>query len=323
MPMRIFENRNRSGAYLVMLVVGAAMFGMFYFITFFVQGVREYGPLQDRRRVPAGRVRRSASCRRSSPDCCRKFGPKPLIDHRHQSCSRSALLWFSPGRTRTRATAGKLLPGMIDAGGRDGLPVRPADRRPRCPRSPTPTPGWPRRCSTSASRSAARSGLSVMTTVFGTAARNYAGDHSGHSERRRSGTCPAAQQDDRRTARPGRPQTGLQPDDITNLGSLPGRNAAQRRVLRRARTATSRGTLLAHASGQGFLTGAGFGLVAIIAAVVLINVKKDDLPADARRPLSPPSTCSSARAVDPRSPLVAVSGRPIRRASPAASLSTR
>ena len=46
MPMRIFENRNRSGAYLVMLVVGAAMFGMFYFITFFVQGVREYGPLK-------------------------------------------------------------------------------------------------------------------------------------------------------------------------------------------------------------------------------------------------------------------------------------
>ena len=46
MPMRIFENRNRAGAYLVMFVVGAAMFGMFYFVTFFVQGVREYGPLK-------------------------------------------------------------------------------------------------------------------------------------------------------------------------------------------------------------------------------------------------------------------------------------
>ena len=33
MPMRIFENRSRSGAYLVMLVVGAAMFGMFYFVS--------------------------------------------------------------------------------------------------------------------------------------------------------------------------------------------------------------------------------------------------------------------------------------------------
>src|SRR3954464_15576423 len=46
MPMRIFENRNRAGAYVVMFVVGAAMFGMFYFITFFVQGVRDYSALK-------------------------------------------------------------------------------------------------------------------------------------------------------------------------------------------------------------------------------------------------------------------------------------
>ena len=56
MPMRIFENRNRSGSYLVMLVVGAAMFGMFYFMTFFVQGVLGYGRAEDRLRVPAVRA---------------------------------------------------------------------------------------------------------------------------------------------------------------------------------------------------------------------------------------------------------------------------
>ena len=56
MPLRIFENRNRAGVYLVMLIVGAAMFGMFYFITFFVQGVLGYCRAQDRRRVPAGRA---------------------------------------------------------------------------------------------------------------------------------------------------------------------------------------------------------------------------------------------------------------------------
>ena len=38
--------------------------------------------------------------------------------------------------------------------------------------------------------------------------------------------------------------------------------------------------LVAHASGQGFLMGDVFGVVAIIAAVVLINVKKDDVPAE-------------------------------------------
>jgi hypothetical protein len=38
--------------------------------------------------------------------------------------------------------------------------------------------------------------------------------------------------------------------------------------------------LLAHASGQGFLTGALFGVVAVIAAAVLINVKKSELPTE-------------------------------------------
>src|SRR5439155_10806232 len=46
LPMQIFQTRNRAGRYVVMLDVGAAMFGMFYFITFFVQLVRDYGPLK-------------------------------------------------------------------------------------------------------------------------------------------------------------------------------------------------------------------------------------------------------------------------------------
>jgi EmrB/QacA subfamily drug resistance transporter len=46
MPMRIFENRNRSGANLVMLCVGTAMFGMFFFLTIFVQQVWGYSPIK-------------------------------------------------------------------------------------------------------------------------------------------------------------------------------------------------------------------------------------------------------------------------------------
>jgi hypothetical protein len=38
--------------------------------------------------------------------------------------------------------------------------------------------------------------------------------------------------------------------------------------------------LQAHASGNGFLMGAVFGVVAVIAAIVLINVKKTDVPTD-------------------------------------------
>jgi EmrB/QacA subfamily drug resistance transporter len=46
MPLRIFRNRSRSSAYLIMLIVGTAMFGMFFFLTIFVQDVWHYTALR-------------------------------------------------------------------------------------------------------------------------------------------------------------------------------------------------------------------------------------------------------------------------------------
>jgi len=46
LPLRIFRNRDRSGANLVMLCVGTAMFGLFFFLTIFVQEVWGYSALK-------------------------------------------------------------------------------------------------------------------------------------------------------------------------------------------------------------------------------------------------------------------------------------
>jgi EmrB/QacA subfamily drug resistance transporter len=46
MPLRIFRDRNRSGANLIMLCVGTAMFGMFFFLTLFQQTVWGYSALK-------------------------------------------------------------------------------------------------------------------------------------------------------------------------------------------------------------------------------------------------------------------------------------
>ena len=46
MPLRIFRDRNRSAANLVLLCVGTAMFGMFFFLTLFVQHVWGYSALK-------------------------------------------------------------------------------------------------------------------------------------------------------------------------------------------------------------------------------------------------------------------------------------
>jgi EmrB/QacA subfamily drug resistance transporter len=44
-PLRLFRSRERSGAYVARVLFVGAMFGTFFFLTQFLQGVRGYGPL--------------------------------------------------------------------------------------------------------------------------------------------------------------------------------------------------------------------------------------------------------------------------------------
>src|SRR3954467_469433 len=46
MPLRLFADRTRVGAYVVMLIAGAAVFAMFYFLTQYVQNVLGFSPIQ-------------------------------------------------------------------------------------------------------------------------------------------------------------------------------------------------------------------------------------------------------------------------------------
>ncbi|MEV8629155.1 MFS transporter [Streptomyces sp. NPDC051079] len=45
-PLRMFADRNRSGTYVIMLSLAAAMLGMFFFIVLFVQNVLGYSPIR-------------------------------------------------------------------------------------------------------------------------------------------------------------------------------------------------------------------------------------------------------------------------------------
>jgi EmrB/QacA subfamily drug resistance transporter len=46
LPLRLLANRSRSGAYLIMLFLATAMFGIFFFLTIFVQEVLGYSALR-------------------------------------------------------------------------------------------------------------------------------------------------------------------------------------------------------------------------------------------------------------------------------------
>jgi EmrB/QacA subfamily drug resistance transporter len=46
LPMRILADRNRSGAYLIMLCVATGLFGLFFFLTLFIQNVLGYSAIR-------------------------------------------------------------------------------------------------------------------------------------------------------------------------------------------------------------------------------------------------------------------------------------
>jgi predicted MFS family arabinose efflux permease len=46
LPLRVLADRNRSGAYLIMLCVSTGLFGLFFFLTLFIQTVLGYSPIR-------------------------------------------------------------------------------------------------------------------------------------------------------------------------------------------------------------------------------------------------------------------------------------
>jgi EmrB/QacA subfamily drug resistance transporter len=275
MPMRIFENRNRAGSYLVMFVVGAAMFGMFYFITFFVQGVRDYSALKTGVSfLPVAFTIGVVS--QVVAKLLGRLGPKPLLITGTVLLTLS-LLWLSTVDSDSSYPA-KLLPGMLVLGVAMG-----------CLFVPLTVTAVSQVANTDAGLASAllnvgqqvggALGLSVMTTVFGTAGRNY--DHFGglasSIKNPANGLSPQTQ-GDLINALKGAGSGGLQPDQVSQFVT-----AHPDAAPFFAKGGPYKGfthDLLAHASGQGFLMGAVFGAVAIIAAVVLINVRKTELPSD-------------------------------------------
>jgi EmrB/QacA subfamily drug resistance transporter len=276
MPMRIFENRNRSGSYLVMLVVGAAMFGMFYFITFFVQLVRDYGPLKTGVAfLPVAFTIGVTS--QVVAKILHVVGPKVLMITGTTLLTLS-LLWLSTVHADS-GYAGKLLPGMLVLAVAMGCLFVPLTNTAVSQVANTDA-GLASALLNVGQQVGGALGLSVMTTVFGTAARSYGNSHQSTIPKALSGLPKDVQQAiGTRLAEAG--TNPIQKADINKfIDTLPSGSQGQARNFFDGPYKDFVHHLLAHASGQGFFAGAMFGLVAIIAAAVMINVKKSELPSN-------------------------------------------
>jgi EmrB/QacA subfamily drug resistance transporter len=115
MPLRIFRNRNRSGAYLIMLCIGTAMFGMFFFLTVFVQTVWGYSALKTGiAYLPmVGTIMLMAGV---SASLVPRIGARPLL-LAGSAIASAGMFWLSQINEHSSYVSGLLGPMIVTAAG--------------------------------------------------------------------------------------------------------------------------------------------------------------------------------------------------------------
>ncbi len=86
LPMRIFEDRNRGGSFLGSFMAGVGLFGMFLFLTYYLQGTLHYSALKcGIAYLPfsAGVISAAGLASKWLP----KYGPRPLMGTGFLSCA--------------------------------------------------------------------------------------------------------------------------------------------------------------------------------------------------------------------------------------------
>ncbi|GAA3933588.1 MFS transporter [Streptomyces gulbargensis] len=109
-PLHMFADRNRAGTYGIMLGLAAAIFGMFFFLTLFVQSVLDFSPLEAGLAfLPVSAV--IAVAAGFTSQLLPKYGPKPFMVL-GSLCLAAGLSWLT--LTDVHSTyAGSILGPML------------------------------------------------------------------------------------------------------------------------------------------------------------------------------------------------------------------
>ncbi|MGA5703506.1 MFS transporter [Peterkaempfera bronchialis] len=239
-PLRMFADRNRSGSYVMMLCLSAAMFGIFFYVTLFVQRTLGYSPLK------AGVAFLPISaCIIVAAQISSRFqartGPKPFMAGGALLVT-AGLLWL----TRTTASSGYpegvLGPTMIFGAGMGCIFV---------PMMLIAVSGVSARETGAASgllnatqQIGGALGLSILTTVFGTAAKD---EFKIQLPSFMAHASPA------------------QKTEFAQTQQMPGSWGNE---------------VLAHGMSQAFVVGASLAVVALVTALVVIKPKGSPLPSE-------------------------------------------
>lgn len=249
MPMRIFAHRSRAGSYLIMLILGAVFFSMFYYLTFFIVGVMGFSSLKSGLAYlpfSAIIIVGSGIVSQALP----RLGARLLLTT-GAAFMTTGLFLFSNVHTDTTYLTG-ILPAMVITASGVAMVFVTLTVVAVAKVSDTDT-GLASALLNVGQQIGGSIGLAVLATAFAAASRREGqaqlGSLAGGSQKHLQQLLVSAQT--------GRPAVA---------GAYTDHPAVQ-----------AFKSVLTHGAGNGFYVGAIFGLVAVIAALAVINVTKSEL----------------------------------------------
>jgi EmrB/QacA subfamily drug resistance transporter len=243
LPLRIFRNTSRSGAYLIMLCIGTAMFGMFFFLTIFVQDIWHYSALKTGvAYLPM--VAMIMLMAGASTQLVPRIGARPLLIA-GSGIAAGGVFWLSRINEHSTYLGGLLGPILVTAAG-FGLLFMPATLI-----SLSKVDDRDAGVASSLVNTGQQVGGSIGLAILGTVAWTVVADTARNAAEHAKAAAAAA-------ARAGHP---LHP------------TAAQ---LAQAKTAIT-DHALATGFSRGFVVSAGIMVISLVVALVMIHVTREDL----------------------------------------------
>jgi len=124
LPPRVVLDRNRGGAYLSMLIAGAGLFGIFLFLTYYLQQTLGYSPLVTGLAFLPIAAGSALATNLATIVLMPRVGPKPLVGF-GMLAAAGAMVWLAQLGPHTGYAAGVLGPIILAAIGL-GMVIAPA-----------------------------------------------------------------------------------------------------------------------------------------------------------------------------------------------------
>jgi MFS family permease len=237
-PIRVLRNRDRNGSYLISLCIGTALFGMFFFLTLFVQTVWGYSALKTGvSYLPMVAMIMLASA--AASQLVNRIGAKPLMIA-GSVLGTGGMIWLSRVTEHSTYAGGLLGPMMLTAAGM-GLLFVPISLV-ALTKVPNNDTGVASSLLNVGQQVGGALGLAVLGTVAWSAVAN--------SLRSQAAAAAVAAQ-----------------HATVHL------SAAQQAALAKA----AGNHALAHGFSQGYVVSAGIMALALVITLVMIRVKREDL----------------------------------------------